>query len=306
MSICKLILGEPQVGSQVPVQGQEETRKSFKGKAIYRPNGKAAEYSEWACNFYNGCTHNCSYCYNNHNLMSKTVGGTDVRLKKSLVDEQTAFQIFMAELTKVKDSIIKEDKALHFNFVSDPCLPETIELNWKCIGHALREGVKCQILTKAADWLENPVVVPAFQYKELISVGFTLTGCDDQEPGAAPNAKRIEAMKQLHDMGIKTWASIEPIIDPVRSFEMIKATVGICNYYKIGILSGKKSYNPDDIRTLKAEVDALNLEAEIYWKHSLTEFINNAMNADYITKVLTNTQPRSKYDTDDSHKGVLQ
>jgi len=28
--------------------------KTFKGKAIYQPAGKAAEYSQWACNFYTG------------------------------------------------------------------------------------------------------------------------------------------------------------------------------------------------------------------------------------------------------------
>ena len=72
---------EEQATGQVPV--------SHGGKCIYKPNGKAGEYSAWACNLYNGCTHNCSYCFNNHSLMAATVGGTNVRLKKSLVDESS-------------------------------------------------------------------------------------------------------------------------------------------------------------------------------------------------------------------------
>ena len=45
-------------------------------KSIYQLYGKANVYSPWACNLYNGCPYNCVYCYNNHSLMSATVGGT--------------------------------------------------------------------------------------------------------------------------------------------------------------------------------------------------------------------------------------
>ena len=97
-------------------------------KSIYQPNGKANEYSPWACNRYNDCPHNCVYCYNNHSLMSANVGGTTVRFKIQLLDKTTAYKIFQSELLKYKEQI-KADGALHFNFVSDLCLPETIVLN---------------------------------------------------------------------------------------------------------------------------------------------------------------------------------
>lgn len=42
----------------------------FNGKAIYNPKGKAGEYSEWACNFYTGCSNNCQYCYCKRGVMS--------------------------------------------------------------------------------------------------------------------------------------------------------------------------------------------------------------------------------------------
>lgn len=32
-------------------------------KCIYQPSGAAREYGAWACNLYNGCTHQCQYCY---------------------------------------------------------------------------------------------------------------------------------------------------------------------------------------------------------------------------------------------------
>lgn len=240
-------------------------------KIIYRPAGKAGEYSPWAANFYNGCIHNCEYCYCNNGLLAGTIGGTNVRLKKSLVDEATAYETFCKELEKCKDDIIK-DGALHFNFVSDPCLPLTIDLNWKCIAYALSQGVPVQVLTKRADWLDHPAVQDALSNPDLLKVGFTLTGCDDIEPGASPNLDRIKTMRILHDAGIFTWASCEPIIDPKRTLKMIQKSLDYCDHYKIGILSGKKSYSPQDIRDFVTAVNALNPK-NVVWKKSLLEFV---------------------------------
>lgn len=240
------------------------------GRAIYQPKGKAAEYNPWACNLYNGCSHNCAYCYNNHGVTSATLGGETVRLKNSLGDENTAYQIFSAELTKWKNIIIA-DGGLHFTFVSDPCLKETIDLTWLCITFALSQDVPVQVLTKRADWLGHPAVQQALTYKHLIRVGFSLTGCDYLEPGASPNQDRIEAMRVLHNAGISTWASIEPIIDPEKSFEMVRQSLDCCDHYKIGVLSGKKDYTPQQIRNFVDAVAALN--PNVYWKDSLREYV---------------------------------
>ena len=128
-----------------------------------------------------------------------------------------------------------------------------------------------QVLTKRADWLDHPAVQGALTHK-LIRVGFSLTGCDGQEPGASPNQKRIEAMRKLHGAGIKTWASIEPIIDPQSSLMMIEKSIDCCDHYKIGVLSGKKSYTPDHIRQFVSSVKSLSPRS-VYWKKSLLEFV---------------------------------
>ena len=242
-------------------------------KVIYEPAGKAAEYSSWACNLYNGCPNGCLYCYNSKGLTKSTLGGVDVRLKKSLDDETTAYEIFCKELDSYRDTIIGDCSALHFNFVSDPCLPQTITLNWKCIDYALSKGVPVQVLTKRADWLDHLAVQKALTNKKLIRVGFSLTGCDEQEPGASPNLERIQAMRELHNAGITTWASIEPIIDPQRSLIMIQQSIDCCDHYKIGVLSGKKSYTSDKIQLFVSLVNALNPRS-VYWKKSLLDFIN--------------------------------
>ena len=245
--------------------------KTYHGLVIYQTSGKAAEYSPWAANFFNGCSHNCAYCYNNHGITSGVLGGETVRLKKSLIDETTAYDIFCKELDKYREAIIA-DGALHFNFVSDPCLPQTIKLNWKCINYALSQKVPCQVLTKRADWLDHPEEVQkALMFKSLLRVGFSLTGCDELEPGANTNEERLLAMRELHNAGISTWASIEPIIDPKKSLAMIQQTIDCCDHYKIGVLSGKKAYGPWEIRKFIHEVNALNPRS-VYWKQSLLEF----------------------------------
>ena len=242
-------------------------------KTIYQPSGKAGEYSAWACNPYVGCPNECEYCFNRYGRNAAVVGGTEVRLRKALGDEKTAYSIFCSDLLKWRSEIIASGSYLHFTFVSDPCLPETIDLTWRCITFALSQGVPVQVLTKRADWLGHPAVQEALtKYPDNLKVGFTLTGRDDLEPNASPNAERIEAMRKLHDeLGVTTWASIEPIITPSLSFSMITQSMSFCDHYKIGIRSGQREYTPGDIRDFIRKVTGLGLKS-VMWKKSLIAF----------------------------------
>ena len=74
--------------------------KEFKGKAIYNPKGKAAEYSKWACNFYTGCSNGCTYCYLKKGRGSKVLGGDKPTLKKCFKDEAHALEVFEKEMYK--------------------------------------------------------------------------------------------------------------------------------------------------------------------------------------------------------------
>jgi DNA repair photolyase len=208
----------------------------YHGKVIYNPSGKAGEYGQWAANFYNGCSAKCEYCYNRHGITANVLGGDFPVLKKSLVNFSIAQRIFQNELIRNSYEIRKH--GLFFNFVSDPCLKETFELN-KCAWFYCNQiDIPVKILTKQSWWIDS-FLWEAFS-KNLFSIGFTLTGHDELEPGAATNMERIEAMKCLHDAGFKTWASIEPIIDFESSWECIIQTAHICDLYKIGLQSGKK------------------------------------------------------------------
>lgn len=210
----------------------------FKGKAIYEPSGAAYEYCHWACNLFNGCSNNCGYCYNKHSMASNVLGAETVSLKKSLVDENTAFGIFKKELAEAKP-LMKPDESLFFSFVSDPMLPENKPLTMRCVGFALENGVPIQILTKCADWVGiNDVVFVLEQHRDMVKVGFTLTGMEAMESRCISNTdERISAMEFLKRRGISTFASVEPVIDIDAALFAIKRARDVCDVFKIGLVS---------------------------------------------------------------------
>ena len=212
--------------------------KTFNGKAIYNPSGKAGEYSYWACNFFTGCSNDCDYCYCKRGVMS-SVWSTTPKLKKCFKDEKHAFEIFKKELKANLSELQKH--GLFFSFTTDPLLSECSDLTWEAVMMAMENDVPVKLLTKVVGvWICQIIENLNPSWRNLIAFGFTLTGHDELEPNASPNAERIKAIQLLHDAGFKTWASIEPIIDFESSKEMIRKTAGYCDLYKIGLKSGKK------------------------------------------------------------------
>lgn len=252
--------------------------KKFNGKAIYNPQGKAGEYSTWACNFYVGCSNMCSYCYCKKGILAKVMGMDHAQLKKCFKNENDALEIFKKELIQNIFEIKKS--GMFFTFTSDPFLPETTNLTWRAVAIAYSMGVSCQLLTKRADFIDRldfSLLAHSLKiaHTDKISFGFTLTGCDSFEPKASTNEDRIKAMKRLYDLGFKTWASIEPIINLNCSLLMIKQTFEFCDYYKIGLMSGGKKPDKDDLYRFTRKVLEFIPSNKIYWKHSITDYLRN-------------------------------
>lgn len=257
-------------------------KEKFNGKAIYNPLGKAGEYAKWACNFYVGCSNNCSYCYCKKGILKNAMGMDHAQLKKCFKDENEAFEIYNKELKQNIDEIKKT--GLFFTFTSDPFLQETIDLTWKAVALAYSIGVPCQLLTKRADFinkLDFGMLASSLElaHTDKISFGFSLTGDDSLEPNASSNEERIRAMKRLHSMGFKTFASIEPVIDISKSLEMIEQTIGFCDLYKIGLLSGKRDYDKKSLNFFVGRtcwlVSSRTESSKIYWKESVKKYLGS-------------------------------
>lgn len=214
------------------------------GKAIYTTKGAAREYGRIGCNFYTGCPHNCTYCYLKRGAPSKQLGGTEVRLKKCFKDEDDALEVFCKEGRKHIEAL--RQYGVFFSFTTDPMIPETRDLALSALNFTMYNGIRAKILTKNADFIDYPrfqLNMESAAAKNYIEFGFTLTGRDDMEPNASSNHDRIVAMRYLHGLGFKTFASIEPVIDWQHARMAIDLSLDCCDHYKIGLRSGvKKDY----------------------------------------------------------------
>mgnify|MGYP001573792644 CR=1 FL=1 len=197
---------------------------------IYEPTGKAAEYSPLALNVYTGgCEHRCSYCYCAN---GRAWSGTP-RVRN---------------LAGLEKEAAKADKQILLSFMSDPYQPcEAIHRNTRRALEILK-AARCSvaILTKGGTRCLDDLTMFQSWPNARIKIGATLTFIDPQaslrhEPGAALPIDRLAALKTLHLSGVRTWASIEPVIDPAQSLQIIEASLPFIDGYKVGKLNHRAS-----------------------------------------------------------------
>ena len=201
------------------------------------------------------------------------VWDTKPNLKKCFKSEDHAIDVFLSELRKNIHAL--RESGLFFSFTTDPMLPETLDFHMNAVLLALDRDVPVQILTKRADFTDYWFFGDLANKKmyEKLAIGFTLTGVDQLEPYASPSRNRIAAMKWLHDLGIKTFASIEPVLDPTASYSMINLISGWCDLIKVGLLSGKRKYSPGEIEYLVEAIKADTRGSKFYLKDSVITYL---------------------------------
>lgn len=271
----------------------------IKGRCLYTPRGAAREYAAVGCNFHRGCPCQCRYCYNRHGLTRSVMGVDHAVLKETfssqsyrpkkycdLSGEEYAFEVFKREVDSHLSYL--RQVGIFFSFSTDPLCQAAFRLTWSAARYAAVHDIPVKILTKRADFSDLETVL---YFKELlheqrrnIALGFTLTGSDEWEPFASPNHRRIEMMKTFHELGYRTFASIEPVIDTEKSYQMIKQTLGFCDQYLIGLMSSRKANGlpPYNTKQLAAFVELVDntlfgyavkhgglFSPVVYWKESI-------------------------------------
>jgi len=81
---------------------------------------------------------------------------------------------------------------------------------------------------------------PLLTQADLFGVTLTFTNPKRSvawEPGAALPIQRIKSLQEAHKRGIPTWVSLEPVIDPMETLQLIEATSPFVGHYKIGKLN---------------------------------------------------------------------
>lgn len=88
------------------------------------------------------------------------------------------------------------------------------------------------------------------KFGDHIQIGTTLTFDNDSdslewESGAALPKERLEVLKTLHDAGIRTFASFEPVIKPEQSLALMEAGLDYIDTYKVGKLNNYKGLDKE-------------------------------------------------------------
>ncbi len=218
------------------------TPGSVSWTAFYQPKGPAGEYAAqgYGLNLFKGCRGSCIYCYREHGIISKSIGGDTPELLKKFKNEANALARVAHDLVNHKNELVAAD-GVFATFTSDPGQEATFPLFKQAFDLIIDAGVPVKMLTKFTSWVNTPEgqeLLAKGASTGLLAVGFTLTGHDELETGASPNADRVAAMKSIHSMGIKTFASIEPVIDQQTSLDMVEAAASYCDLFLVGLESG--------------------------------------------------------------------
>lgn len=237
---------------------------------IYEPRGKAREYSPLALNIYLTCTHKCAYCY------------------APACRYQTQEEYFVSpsprrDIAKLLESELQKDipkRQVLLSFIGD-CYCETQDSGKavrQCLELLNEYRVPVAILTKGGKRCLKDLDL--FQrFGEHIQVGATLTFDNDKdslewESGAATPAERLETLKILHENGIRTFASFEPVIIPEQSINLMKQSLDFVDVYKVGKLNNYRGLDKgiDWTDFLQKTLDVLRPAGKaIYIKHDLRQ-----------------------------------
>lgn len=201
-------------------------------RKIYEPKGRAREYSPLALNLYKGCTHGCTYCY-----VPRMLG----RWNKDYQHGDCKPNVNFDELERSARKWQGCGRQILLSFTGDPYCGVEPETTTRALEILNRYGHKVAILTKGGTRCLQDLDLFR-QFGDRIKVGMSLTFADETlsasfEPGAATPSDRVRALRELHRAGIKTWASMEPVIDPEESMLCLMAAYPYLHHVKVGKLN---------------------------------------------------------------------
>jgi DNA repair photolyase len=182
----------------------------------------AIEGYDYCINPYVGCAHGCSYCY--ATFMKRFTGHMEAW--GEFVDVKVnAPEVSYRQLRRARKGSVL------IGTVTDPY--QSVEKKYRitrgCLEALLERQFPVNILTR------SPLVVrdiDLFGQFEYISVGLSVTTDSEKikkvfEPNSPPIQARIQALRTLHEEGVRTYAFIGPMLplNPEKICEMLAGIV---------------------------------------------------------------------------------
>jgi DNA repair photolyase len=239
-------------------------------KVIYELTGRAREFAPLAARLYfGGCAHGCLYCYGPQTMR---------RTREAFVNHVRRREEILRCLERDARKMRGDDREILVTFSADPYQPLEMEVatTREAIRILIDHGLRVMILTKGGMRAARDFDLLAGYDRCRFGTTVVFTNQADAsqwEPSAAPVADRIEAIHQAHGRGIKTWVSLEPVIDPDQAVSLIQMLYPVVGHWKVGMLNYCKLPRP--VNWIQFREDARNLldslGADYCLKGNLTE-----------------------------------
>jgi len=183
--------------------------------------------ADYVINPYVGCIHSCIFCY--------------ARFMKRFTGHKEEWGQFLDVKVNAPNLIPQktskyQGKHIFLSSVTDPYLP--LEREYKLTRQIIHKLIPLKpslgILTKSDLVLRDLDLIKQF---EDVEVGFSFSSLDEKlrrmiEPGASPIQKRLKALKEVHNIGIKTYVFISPILPFLTNWkEVIQKTKSYTDYF---------------------------------------------------------------------------
>jgi DNA repair photolyase len=168
----------------------------------------------WSLNPYMGCAHRCTFCYVRH-FEQRADRPADDRYGRSIRVKPNVADVLRRELAR--PSWHREEVAL--GTATDPYQPAEgrFRLTRACISELAASGTPFSIVTRGPLVVRDIDVLTAAAGEVAVSVYVSLPTLDEQvwrttEPGTAPPASRLRAIRGLAEAGIDVGVGMAPIL----------------------------------------------------------------------------------------------
>lgn len=239
-------------------------------RAIYEPRGRAREYAELACNLFTGCAHGCRYCYAPRIARKDAATWAAEAAPRDGILE--ALKRDAAKLTAAGDS-----REILFCFTCDPFQ------SWRAKSLTEWALVTCGNYDRRSTVLTKGRCIDEYTMEVMeyydVAFGTTITFLDDGdrqewEPNASSVTERIDFLREMRRRGLRTWVSLEPVIDPAQSLAAIDMLQSQVEHWKVGKLNHNRAVEATiDWPQFRADVTATleSYGADYFIKQDLLE-----------------------------------
>jgi len=229
--------------------------------------------TDYCYNAYVGCTHSCKYCY--ATFMKRFTGHINDQWGAFIDYKENAIDVLQKEVKR-----IEKDKWVLMGSVTDSYQPieKKLLLTRKSLEVFLSKQIPISILTKSDLVVRDIDILSRFNKCEVgISYSFT----DERmasalEPNASSLYRRVSALKELKNSGIKTYLFIGPIIPQLTK---LKDIFTIAGQYVDFVMAEALNLRCDNLNALKIII------GELAGKENVSEVIGLCKNKDYWSSI---------------------